>query len=386
MINDIMRMNRSQTQFIELLKAGLWGRAADAELFSDGVDWKAVLRLAKEQTVAVVVADGIETLPADLWPPKEAMMRLVMLRLKTEQMHTLLNSTVNQIVEALDAEGVPSVLLKGQGVAQNYHRPASRSCGDIDLYTGIDGYERACAVIEGLNKEEHKPGQECEHHMHLSLNGVEVEVHRLAGFMQSRRLNESFKKWTRDSIDSHFSTEELPLWNNGGTSVSLAMPTFDAFFILYHAVRHMTTEGVGFRQVCDWTMYLHRHHAEINCEELQARLKEYHMEAVWREFGILAVNVLGLPESELPLAPSSFVSSRTEKLLRHIFISGNFGRADVNGRDHSKVSYLKRKWRSFRFQTLRLCKLFSLFPRYTTSYMWHWLTGAIWRFVTQSDR
>ena len=45
--------------------------------------------------------------------------------------------------------------------------------------------------------------------MHLSLNGV--EVHRLAGFMQSRRLNESFKKWTRDSIDSHFSTEELPV-------------------------------------------------------------------------------------------------------------------------------------------------------------------------------
>ena len=52
-------MTISQKQFIELLKAGLWGRAADAELFRDGVDWKAVLRLAKEQTVAVVVADVV---------------------------------------------------------------------------------------------------------------------------------------------------------------------------------------------------------------------------------------------------------------------------------------------------------------------------------------
>ena len=159
------------------------------------------------------------------------------------------------------------------------------------------------------------------------------------------------------------------------------MPTFDAFFILYHAVRHMTTEGVGFRQVCDWTMYLHRHHAEINCEELQVRMKEYHMEAVWREFGILAVNVLGLPESELPLAPSSFVSSRTEKLLRHIFISGDFGRADVNGRDHSKVSYLKRKWRSFRFQSLRLMRLSVIFPGHMASFCTGWLSNACLRFI-----
>ena len=58
-------------------------------------------------------------------------MKLVMMRFKTEQAHTLLNSTIAQIVNALDAEGVPSVLLKGQAVAQNYLRPKSRSCFSI---------------------------------------------------------------------------------------------------------------------------------------------------------------------------------------------------------------------------------------------------------------
>ena len=52
-------MTISQKQFIELLKAGLWGRAADAELFRDGVDWKAVLRLAKEQSVLALVANAV---------------------------------------------------------------------------------------------------------------------------------------------------------------------------------------------------------------------------------------------------------------------------------------------------------------------------------------
>ena len=78
------------------------------------------------------------------------MMKLMMVRVKTEQMHQLLNTTLNQIVKALDKEGVPSVLLKGQGVAHNYRKPSSRSCGDIDLYTGLGGHEQACRIIDGL--------------------------------------------------------------------------------------------------------------------------------------------------------------------------------------------------------------------------------------------
>ena len=52
------------------------------------------MRIAKVQTMVVVVADGIEMLLREVWPPKEMMMRLAMMRLKTEQAHALLNSTI----------------------------------------------------------------------------------------------------------------------------------------------------------------------------------------------------------------------------------------------------------------------------------------------------
>lgn len=56
---------------------------------------------------------------------------------------------------------------------------------------------------------------------------------------------------------------------------------------------------------------------------------------------------MGVPADELPLAPADMAPTRrTRKLLKHIFISGNFGRFDANGRDHSEVPYLNRKWRS----------------------------------------
>ena len=382
-------MNRSQTQFLELLRAGLWGVAADPENFKpDSVDWRAVLRIAKEQTMLAVVADGIETLPKELWPPKEVMMKLAMMRLKTEQTHVLLNSTIAQIVQALDAQGVPSVLLKGQGIAQNYLRPESRTCGDIDLYTGHGGYHKAFEIIEGLHEgRAHKEAAECEHHLHTSLNGVEVEIHRLASFLHGKRMNANFQKWTQESMDALFGTDRLEVWDNDGTPVALAPATYNAFFILHHAVRHMTTEGVGFRQICDWTMLLHKCHAKVDVELLGRKLKELHMERIWMEFGRLAVGFLGLPASELPLAPADLTPGRkTHELLQHIFVSGNFGRFDANGRDHSEVPYLVRKWRSFTFQSRRLMKLFGLFPGYSLAYMWHWFTGAIVRFVTQADR
>ena len=384
-----MPMNRSQTQFLELMRAGLWGVAADPDNFKpDSTDWRAVLRIAKEQTMMVVVTDGIETLPKELWPPKEVMMKLAMMRVKTSQAHQLLNSTIAQIVAALEAEGVHSVLLKGQGIAQNYRRPESRTCGDIDLYTGLGGYTRAYEIIEALHEgRPHKEAAECTHHLHTDLNGVEVEIHRQTSFLHGKRMDANFQEWSKQSLDELFGSEAFEMWDNGGTAVALAPATYNAFFILHHAVRHMTTEGVGFRQICDWVMLLHRCHSQVEVQLLSRKLKELRMERIWAEFGRLAVNYLGLPADELPLAPANLAPTRrTHKLLQHIFISGNFGRFDANGRDHSQVPYLVRKWRSFTFQSKRLVKLFRLFPGYATAYMWHWFTGAVVRFVMQTDR
>ena len=294
-------MTISQQQFLELLRSGLWGKAADTTLFQKGVDWKAVLRIATEQTVQVIVADGIETLPEELWPPKEIMIKLMMIRIKIQQMHNLLNATLNQIVEALNAENIPSVLLKGQGVARNYIKPESRSCGDIDIYIGRENFAKGCDIIRNLNKEEQTDTPESEQHMHLELNGVVIEVHKIASVINQRSKAEDFEKWTNNSTIRHLDT----FYENQGTRINLPDPTFNAFFILYHVVRHMFSEGVGFRQICDWSMFLHKHHQKINATELEKRLKEYRLTAIWKEFSILAHKVIGVPKEHIPLYPEN---------------------------------------------------------------------------------
>lgn len=376
-------MTRTRQQFLELLRAGLWGEKADESLFREGADWKKILKTAREQAVQSVVMDGIETLPAEAWPPREIIHRMMIDRTINIQMHGLLNRTVNEVAEALDAAGIPSVLLKGQGVAKNYARPESRSCGDIDLYVGECNFRKAIEVISGMKNDSLKVGIECDHHVQISLNQVEIELHKKADYMPGTRMNRDLQQWTIESIDNNFSTGSLPSWDNAGTKVSLAPATFDAFFILHHAVRHMTTGGIGFRQLCDWTMYLHSNHDHIDAEALKSKLERYHMTAIWQEFGILAVRHLGLPIEELPLAPASTDSSKTGRILDQIFISGNFGHADTNRKDNRKAGYMKRKWRDFSYQSSRLIMLFRLFPQYSAHYFISWASGGIGRLLSR---
>ena len=370
-------MTKSQQQFLELLRSGLWGRTAATTLFQEGVDWKAVLRIATEQTVQVIVADGIETLPEELWPPKEIMIKLMMIRIKIQQMHNLLNTTLNQIVEALHAENIPSVLLKGQGVAQNYTKPESRSCGDIDIYIGRENFAKGCDKIRNLNKEEQTDTPESEQHMHLELNGVVIEVHKIASVINQSSKARDFEEWTNAATIRHQGT----FYKNQGTRIQLPEETFNAFFILYHAVRHMFSEGVGFRQICDWSMFLHKHHQKINTTELEKRLKAYRLTAIWKEFSILAHKVIGVPKEHIPLNPKNDDSNITETLTNRIFISGNFGIFDTDRRNPNEKKYLKRKWRSFRFQSSRLFKLFRLFPTFTLTYGWGWFTNSMKVFI-----
>ena len=375
-------MTKPHQQFLELLRSGLWGTPADPSLFQGDVNWRSILRIGKEQAVHILIADGIESLPNELWPDLDTMLKIMTLRVKTKNLHLQLNSILSRITKALNQEQIPSVLLKGYGLASNYRLPQSRMCGDIDIYVGQENFDKAYNTIVALStttQADQTILPDDHMHKHVEIDKVTIEVHRKASSSANLRQRRLFDNWTIDSIDNHFADGTLPTVQVEDTVVRIPDATFNAVFVLHHAVRHMITEGIGLRQICDWTMFLDKHHHEINQTELRKVLKKFHMESIWAEFGILAINILGLDPSHLPLAPANLTSQKTNKILKQIFITGNFGHYDKKGRYPKETNVIKRKWRSLLVQTRHFRRTVRIFPQFTLSYIVGWYPSAICR-------
>jgi hypothetical protein len=140
-------MSRTEQQFFALLRSGLWESPVERSLFSGDTDWGAIMKIAAMQTVSGIIFDGISNLPEDMQPPAATMRQLYQTVIRIEQSHELLNDRLIRIIALLQAEGIHPILLKGQGVAQNYPNPARRQCGDIDLYIGKKDYKKACGWL-----------------------------------------------------------------------------------------------------------------------------------------------------------------------------------------------------------------------------------------------
>ena len=63
-------MQLVEKQLLALLKVGLWEISVESSLFDKEVDWKAIIKLSKEQTVSGIVYDGMLSLPQELRPPR----------------------------------------------------------------------------------------------------------------------------------------------------------------------------------------------------------------------------------------------------------------------------------------------------------------------------
>lgn len=368
-----------QQQFLELLRAGLWGKTADASLFQDKVEWKTIFKIAHEQTVPILVADGMQTLPEGFAPKKQTIYKIAIKRITNSRVHKLTNSTINRITTLLKAEGIPSILLKGQGIAQYYPNPESRMCGDIDIYVGMENFDKACAILIREGAEDMTNQTEHESHIALDFDGSTIEIHKKSDVIYNDKLNSSLQEWNICNLDKKLAEGTLPQWNNEGTLINLPDPTHNAFYIIHHAVRHMLSEGIGLRHVCDWMIYLHKHRDQIDIEELKSKLIEYNMLRAWDQFGALATEFLGFPEEYLILPPIKQNESKAPLLLNHIFSTGNFGKYSEEQRD-SQSHYIKRKMHNFRFQMLRIFKLYCILPDYTLTFGCGWLTRAIYRF------
>lgn len=319
--------------FYALVRAGLWEQGVRL-LADEPVDYEAVYKLASEQSVAGLVAAGLEHVE-DVEVPKQAAFSFMALVLALEKKNSAMNNFIAELNKKLRNEGICAVLVKGQGVAQCYERPLWRACGDVDLFLDAENYERAkdylsplATSVEGEDK--------MRLHLGMTIRSWVVELHGTMHTGVSRRMDRGIDLVQRDV----FENEGVRVWCNSGADVLLPSPDNDVIIVFTHFVGHFYVLGVGLRQICDWCRLLWTYRDTIDTEVLEERLREMGLMGEWKAFAAFAVSWLGMPVEAMPLYDGARRWVRkARRICKLVIKTGNFG----HNKDESYRSKYSRK-------------------------------------------
>lgn len=366
-------MDRTDEIFFALLRSGLWGRT---EALPEGeIDWNAVISLSDSQAVTGIIADGLSEVRRAFpgcSPDSAVSGRVVRTVLGIEMMNARIESALSSVCGELNAEGIVCCLLKGQGVARNYPVPSHRSPGDIDLLFDGRNYPKASALL--VPKADRLSGEaEDRKHFGMFFGNVEIELHGTLHTFFGKRFNRKL-----DRMQARlFQDEDFREWNCNGVQVRLPSAGFDAVFIFTHLLQHFYYNGLGLRQVCDWMMHISRNSPAIDRECLASTLRSLGIMEAWKAFGAMAVELLGMPEDEMPFYDRRH-SDCPSRIWKAIRLYGNFGSGRYAGRDYVSESFLVRKFRSLRYH----CSFLPVFFRLSR---WQAARWAVWQ-LTDSVR
>lgn len=362
-------MESHEKVFFSLLRNALWG--SPVEIPEGFVQWAGVARTAKIQSALGLAGDAMlsdSRIAASM--PAELKTRIKTFMMANMMTHGKLNNVLVKVVSELSAAGIPSVLLKGQGLAQYYPKPELRQCGDIDLYIGLDDYAATYDVLSPIaTKIDDRKALEVGKHYDLFVGKMAVEVHRYSDKYPTAKLDAIYQDVSKRGL-----TENLVPMSFLGCQVQTPSDEYNAFYIFSHLFHHFLINGLGARQLCDWMLFLRARGANIDMDSLKKTLVSLDMLGPWQDFGCVLVKYLGMPQELFPFYDKSR-EKNAFKIIRRILIEGNFGKERDVYKKRGKIYLINKTW-AMLAHIGRSFGLLFLFPRHSFRQIWHTITNG----------
>lgn len=350
-----MRQDNNHQAFFALLRAGLWEQDVRLVQFGD-IDYSEVYRLAKEQSVVGLVAAGIEHVIDEKVSKEDALVFAGNI-LQLEQRNQAMDIFIGDIVEKMRKEGICTLLLKGQGVAQCYAKPLWRASGDIDFFLSEDNYRHAKEYLGGIASSVDEENAYYRH-IAMTISSWTVELHGSLRGGLWRRLDRALDEVQK----SVFYEGNVRSWIDGHSHVFLPREDEDTVYIFSHILQHFFLEGIGLRQICDWCRLLWTYQNKLDKTLLKKRLDDMGVMTEWYSFAALAVKYLGMPAVAMPFYDESGRWERkADKIMDFVLETGNFG----HNRDYSyqnKYPYYISKIISLGLHIMDFFKYYTIFP------------------------
>lgn len=345
-------MNQSlQTLFFSLLQLGIGTRtSADIRNPLPESIWKELMKLAQKQAVSGILMDGILKLPPECLPSTPLKLKGIQQLFRIEQLNRRLNGEAIQVSEFLQTEGYACIILKGQGIALYYPNPLHRMPGDIDVWPDAEP-----SVIRKYGKAKFPEEEYTLHHIHLPiLNETSVELHFQPSFMYNpltnRRLLNFCRTHRNACANNHIWLEE------NKQPISVATDEFNRVYVIQHIMRHLFIEGIGLRQLMDYSLVLRKGMTNAEKEETMKILRRLNMTKFTGAMMYVLQTVFALEPEYLLCTPDE---RKGKLLLKEVLEGGNFGFYDKRGNKRNLLNKIKKR-------VLKIFRIFSLAPSEAT--------------------
>ena len=345
--------------FLNLLSTAIWDKPADAALF-EGLDketWRGIVDLARRQSVSALIADKALSLPKESLPPREQSLQFIIMIKQTKALNHKMIRVLSEITQIFNAADFQFCLLKGLGNAMNYPSPLLRNVGDLDFFLYRKGdYEKSKEWISGEAFEIEDAHRFREHYSFIK-EGVIIENHRHITFFDNKKYGNLFKEWEKELIEKeNFTSIQID------DLTVLQLPVeMNAFFIFQHMFRHFVFSGVGFRQFCDWMLFLSKHRNEIDSVSFTALAKSYALLYPMQVFARAAVKYLDTPEAIFPFEMIQD-DNHADLVMTDILDSGHFGLHRTG--KHRPKEKIRGMWFYFKTTTRRSIKFGAISPEH----------------------
>lgn len=369
-------MNDINQLFFELIRVSL-GNQERLSRVPTAKEWERIYRMAVKQSLLGICFAGVQRLGANadegfsaIGMPEMLYLTWMGMAAKIQQRNEVVNRQCVELLSKLIAKGCNGCILKGQGIATQYvdgkegtnslnssNLSMLRQSGDIDVWIegGLDNTLKLARDVCA------KPSI-TEHHIDLPLfEGTDVEAHFTPSYLRCPWYNRRLQLWFNEQSAIQFANR-----NDNGWCV----PTteFNLVFLMLHAFRHLTSEGIGLRQVMDYYFVLKSASASQrkNAFETLCQL------GVNRFCGAMMYvqNVVFCMDGEALLCVPN--ENEGKYLLNEIMTGGNFGQYDERTKINAKETKMSRYLR----QTRRNIYQFTHYP--AEAFFSPWWRAKIW--------
>ena len=289
-------MTEQQSTLILLIKSALTG---EPHKLPDNAELAKVFQTAKRHGVDVMVYYGALLCGVDKNDPimqDEAMRVYQSISVGETQM-----AAVRRIADALEAQGVDHMPLKGVLMKALYPHPEMRRMGDADILVDCAKYETVRAIMNGFGYTEQ---YESDHELVWKKKTVTIEFHK--------RLIPSYNKDYYQYYGDGWKLAKLM----GGFTARYKMDACDEMIYLFtHFAKHYRDSGIGIRHIVDLWVY-EKNHPDMDRKYIRNELKKLQLLEFYENIiRTLRVWFENDPQDE-----------KTEYITQFIFTSGEFGR------------------------------------------------------------